>query len=195
MTGILYFAITQVRLAVPMKAAFEFLVIILFFITYALTKNIILATEVAIGCGLCQAAWCLIRHRKLQPMQTVSLLLVVILGGATIYLKNPHFIMWKPTLLFWVMAAGLITARLMGKSLLKTAMGKEITLPEAVWDKLTYAWTLFLAFMGILNLWVAYRFSQDQWVSYKLFGTTTLFILFVVIQTLYISRYLKKDET
>ncbi|MDF7675436.1 septation protein A [Neisseriaceae bacterium ESL0693] len=178
-----------------MKAAFEFLVVILFFITYALTKDIILATKVAIVCGVLQAAWCLIKYRKLQLMQTVSLLLVVILGGATIYLKNPHFIMWKPTLLFWVMALGLLIGQLVNKNLLKITMGKEIQLPEPIWRRLTCAWVLFFVFLGGLNLWVAYSFTEDQWVSYKLFGTTTLLIIFIIAQTLYISRYFKKDET
>ena len=178
-----------------MKAAFEFLVVILFFITYALTKNIILATEVAIVCGILQAVWCLIKYRKLQLMQSISLLLVVVLGGATIYLNNPHFIMWKPTLLFWAMSVGLILSQLLNKNVLKALMAKEISLPEPVWRKLTYIWALFLTFMGSLNLWVAYNFSEDQWVSYKLFGTTALLIIFVIIQTLYISRYLNKDET
>lgn len=177
-----------------MKAAFEFLVVILFFITYALTKDIILATEVAIVCGVVQAAWCLIKYRKLQLMQAISLLLVVILGGATIYLNDPSFIMWKPTLLFWIMGASLLVGQLMNKNLLKISMGKEIQLPAFIWRRLTYIWVLFFTLLGGLNLWVAYHLTRDQWVSYKLFGTTTLFIIFVVLQTLYISRYIKKDE-
>ncbi|MCX8753459.1 septation protein A [Snodgrassella sp. B3837] len=177
-----------------MKAVFEFLVVILFFATYALTKNIILATEVAIAAGLIQAAWCLTKYRRLQTMQWISLLLVVILGGATIILKNPHFIMWKPTILFWVMAIGLLISHLCGKNVLKSTIGKEISLPAPAWRKLTYAWVIFLLALGTLNLWVAYCFTEAQWVNFKLFGSTTILVLFTIGQTVYISRYIKKDE-
>ena len=113
-----------------MKSIFEFLVVILFFVTYELTKNIILATEVAIGAGLIQAGWCLYRYHRLQTMQWVSLLLVIVFGGATIMLKNPHFIMWKPSVLFWIMVTGLFFSQLLNKNILKSTIGKEITLPD-----------------------------------------------------------------
>lgn len=177
-----------------MKAVFEFLVVILFFTTYALTKNIILATEVAIAAGIIQAVWCLFKYRRLQTMQWVSLLLVVILGGATIILKNAHFIMWKPTVLFWVMSAGLLISHLCGKNVLKSTIGKEISMPDPAWRKLTYIWVIFLLVLGALNLWVAYTFTESQWVSYKLFGSTTILFLFLIGQTVYISQYTKKDE-
>ncbi|NUF79185.1 septation protein A [Snodgrassella sp. ESL0323] len=177
-----------------MKAVFEFLVVILFFTTYALTKNIILATEVAIAAGIIQAVWCLFKYRRLQTMQWVSLLLVVILGGATIISKNAHFIMWKPTVLFWVMSAGLLISHLCGKNVLKSTIGKEISMPDPAWRKLTYIWVIFLLALGALNLWVAYTFTEPQWVNFKLFGSTTILFLFLVGQTVYISQYTKKDE-
>ena len=177
-----------------MKAVFEFLVVILFFTTYALTKNIILATEVAIAAGIIQAVWCLYKYRHLQTMQCVSLLLVVILGGATVILKNEHFIMWKPTALFWVMSAGLLISHLCGKNVLKSTIGKEISMPDPAWRKLTYIWVIFLLALGALNLWVAYTFTVTQWVNFKLFGSTTILFLFLVGQTVYISQYTKKDE-
>ena len=177
-----------------MKAVFEFMVVILFFTTYALTKNIILATEVAIAAGIIQAVWCLYKYRRLQTMQWVSLLLVVILGGATVILKNEHFIMWKPTALFWVISAGLLISHLCGKNVLKSTIGKEISMPDTAWRKLTYIWVIFLLALGALNLWVAYTFTVTQWVNFKLFGSTTILFLFLVGQTVYISQYTKKDE-
>ncbi|WLT02163.1 septation protein A [Snodgrassella alvi] len=177
-----------------MKAVFEFLVVILFFTTYALTKNIILATEVAIAAGIIQAVWCLFKYRRLQTMQWVSLLLIVILGGATVILKNERFIMWKPTALFWVMSVGLLISHLCGKNVLKSTIGKEISMPDPAWHKLTYIWVIFLLALGALNLWVAYTFTVPQWVNFKLFGSTTILFLFLVGQTVYISQYTKKDE-
>lgn len=177
-----------------MKAAFEFLVVILFFATYALTKNIILATEVAVAAGIIQALWCLFKYRRLQTMQWVSLSLVVILGGATIISKNAYFIKCKPTVLFWVMSAGLLISHLCGKNVLKSTIGKEINMPEPAWRKLTYIWVIFLLALGTLNLWVAYTFTEPQWVNFKLFGSTTILFLFLIGQAVYISQYTKKDE-
>ncbi|MCO6508232.1 MAG: septation protein A [Snodgrassella sp.] len=181
-----------------MKAVFEFLVVILFFATYALTKNIILATEVAIIAGIIQAAWCLFKYRRLQTMQWVSLLLVVVMGGATIIFKDPRFIKWKPTILFWLMAIGLLGSQICNKNVLKSTIGKEITLPETIWRKLTYAWVICLLCLGALNLWVFLNFSEQIWVNYKLFGSITIIVLFSIGQSIYISPYIKtnikKDE-
>lgn len=177
-----------------MKALFEFLVIILFFATYVATKNIVWATAVAVVGGVAQAAFLWLKYKKLQTMQWLSLVLIVVFGGATIAFKDAQFIMWKPTILFWLMGAALLLAHLFGKNPLKAALGKELTLPETVWPKLTYAWAGFLGLMGVLNLWVAYRFTEAQWVNYKLFGSTGLLLAFVVIQMLFLSRYLPKEE-
>lgn len=177
-----------------MKSAFEFLVVVLFFATYMISKNIILATSVALAAGLIQAAWCWFKYRKLQTMQWLSLVLIVIFGGATIVFKNAHFIMWKPTVLFWLMASALLIAEMMGKNILASTLGKEIAAPKPVWRKLTLAWVAFLVALGVLNLWVAYHFTESQWVSYKLFGSTGLLIAFVVAQTFYLSRYLEQEK-
>ena len=180
-------------LDIDMKALFELLVVILFFITYVFTKNIVLATAVALVAGVIQAAFIWIKYKKLQTMQWVSLLLIVIFGGATIVFKDAHFIMWKPSILFWLLAAALLASQLLGKNALQATMGKEITLPDAVWRKLTFAWVLFLAMMGVLNLWVAYRFTEAQWVNYKLFGSTGLLIAFMLVQIAYLSRFIPKE--
>ncbi len=177
-----------------MKAVFELLVVILFFITYVLSKNIVLATAVAVAAGIVQAAILWFKHKKLQTMQWLSLVLVVVFGGATIAFKDAHFIMWKPSILFWLMAAALLGAQLMGKNPLRSTLGKELVLPDNVWPKLTLAWAGFLLLLGIINLWVAYRFTEAQWVNYKLFGSTGLMVVFVVGQMLYLSRFLPKEE-
>lgn len=177
-----------------MKAVFELLVVILFFITYVLSKNIVLATAVAVAAGIVQAAVLWFKHKKLQTMQWLSLVLVVVFGGATIAFNDAHFIMWKPSILFWLMAAALLGAQLMGKNPLRSTLGKELVLPDTVWPKLTLAWVGFLLLLGIINLWVAYRFTEAQWVNYKLFGSTGLMVVFVVGQMLYLSRFLPKEE-
>ena len=179
---------------VYMKILSDLLAVILFFATYTLTKNIVCATAVALVIGVLQAAFTWIRHKKLDTMQWVSLALIVVFGGATILLHDARFIMWKPTLLFWVGALVLLASHLMGKNGLKAMMGKEITLPEGVWRKLTFAWLAFLVLMGLVNLFVAYTFTEAQWVNYKLFGSTALMIVFFIAQGMYLSRFLPQEN-
>lgn len=177
-----------------MKILSDLIAVILFFATYTLTKNIVWATAVAVVVGVLQAAFAWFRHKKLDTMQWVGLVLIVVFGGATVLLRDPRFIMWKPTLLFWAGALALGGGHLLGKNGLKAVMGKELVLEEQVWRKLTWMWFFFLVFMGVANIAVAYMFTEGQWVNYKLFGSTGLMIAFVVAQSLYLSRYLSKEN-
>lgn len=177
-----------------MKILSDLFAIILFFITYTLTKNIIWATSVALIIGILQAAFVWVKHKKLDTMQWISLILIVVLGGATIFLHDARFIMWKPTLLFWFGALALIISLITNKNALQKMLGKEITLPDAVWRKLTYTWVIFLFIMGLINIIVAYNFTESQWVNYKLFGSTGLMVLFFIGQGLYLSHYLPKEN-
>jgi intracellular septation protein len=72
-------------------------------------------------------------------------------------------------------------------------VGKEVKLPELIWIKLNYAWAIFFALLGCLNLYVAFNFSIDTWASFKLFGTMILMFSFIVIQSLFINKYLIED--
>ena len=128
-------------------------------------------------------------------MLWISLGLVVVLGGLTVWLHSETFIKWKPTGLYWAMGLSfLISQTLMGKNLLKLMIGEQMQLPERVWARLGLAWVTFFAAMGFLNLWVAYNFSTDAWVNFKLFGGIGLMLLFTLAQGLYISRHLPDDD-
>jgi intracellular septation protein len=112
-------------------------------------------------------------------MLWVSLALVVVLGGATIYFHSETFIKWKPSALYWAMGLALwLSPLLTGKNLLKALLGEQLQLPPKVWHRLNFAWIAFFGLMGILNLWVAYTFSTDTWVNFKLFGGIGLMLLF-----------------
>ena len=134
------------------------------------------------------------KHKKLDVMQWASLILIVVFGGATIVFRDDTFIKWKPTLLFWLGAVVLLVCQLRGKNGLKSMMGKELVLPEPVWNRLTMMWMAFLVLLGVVNLVVAYQFSQQAWVNYKLFGSTGLMILFMLAQGFYLSRYLPQEN-
>jgi intracellular septation protein len=177
-----------------MKLLTDFLPIALFFITFKLA-GIYAATAVAIGATLLQIGWLYYRNGKVEAMQWVSLVIIVLFGGATLLFHDDMFIKWKPTVLYWLMGAALVLGHLvMKRNFLHHLMGAQIELPEAIWLRLLWAWSGFFALMGVVNLWVAFNFDLDTWVSYKLFGGMGLMLVFVVAQALYLSRYIKPDE-
>ncbi|WP_153100327.1 septation protein A [Paraburkholderia hayleyella] len=174
-----------------MKFLFDLFPIILFFVTFKIW-GIYTATAVAIAATLAQIAWVALRHRKVDGMLWVSLGVVVVFGGATLVLHNDTFIKWKPTVLYWAFAVVLLVSQLaFGKNLIQAMMGKQITLPTRVWGQLSAAWAVFFALLGVLNLFVAYRFSTDTWVNFKLFGATGCLIAFILGQSLWLAKHMK----
>jgi intracellular septation protein len=156
---------------------------------------ILLATAVAILATLAQVLWLLIRRRHVDTMLWVSLVIIMVFGGATIYFHDELFIKWKPTVLYWCFALALLGAQLiLRKNLIRSLMGQQMTLPDPVWNKLNLAWGAFFAAMGALNLYVAFNFPLELWVNFKMFGFLGLMIAFVIAQTAYLSRYLKEPE-
>lgn len=202
-----------------MKILFDLLPVILFFAAYkvagandaasldfatrwlgdgisASQAPILIATAVAIVATVGQIAWVWFRHRKVDRMMWVSLGLIVVLGGATLVFHNPDFIKWKPTALYWLFAATLIgSAALLKRNLIRAMLQQQIRLPEAIWSRLNVAWSVFFVIMGALNLYVAYSFSEDTWVNFKLFGGLGLMLLFVLGQGYYLSRHIEEETT
>jgi intracellular septation protein len=157
--------------------------------------GVFLATVVAIAATFAQITWVWLRHRKVETMLWVSLALIVVFGGATLFLHDETFIKWKPTVLYWLFALSLGLAPLLfERNLIRLMMEKNVTLPDAVWTRLNLAWAGFFALMGVANLWVAMNFSTDAWVNFKMFGSLGLMLVFIVAQTLYLSRHIKEDE-
>jgi intracellular septation protein len=156
---------------------------------------VLLATVVVIVATLAQIGWLVARGRKVDMMLWVSLGLVVVLGGATIWFHSETFIKWKPSVLYWVMGLGFwISRAVFRKNLLQTLMGEQLQLPAAVWQRLNFAWIAFFGLMGLANIYVAYSFSTATWVNFKLFGGIGLMLLFTLAQGLYLSRYLQADD-
>ena len=156
---------------------------------------ILLATAVAILATFGQIGWLLARRKPVDNMLWVSLVIIVLFGGATIYFHDEHFIKLKPTVLYWCFALVLLGSPLvLKKNLMKSMMGQQLNLPADVWSRLNLAWGLFFLLMGALNLYIAFHFPLDFWVNFKLFGFLGLMVVFVVLQSIYLSRYLKEAE-
>ncbi len=206
-----------------MKLLFDFLPIILFFVAFKAADAdtaaaaafatqhfgfmvsggivgpevapVLLATIVVVAATLVQVGVLLARGKKVDMMLWVSLALVVVMGGLTVWLHSETFIKWKPTLLYWVMALTFAVAWIgWRKNLVRLLLGEQLKLPDAVWQRLNAAWALFFVAMGALNLWVAYTFSTPAWVNFKLFGIMGLLLVFALGQGVYLSRHLQDDK-
>ena len=176
-----------------MKLLIDFFPIILFFVAFKVW-GIYTATAVAIVATVAQIAYLRLKTGKIEPMQWMSLGVIVLFGGATLLAHDDNFIKWKPTVLYWLMGGALLIGQLVfKKNLLRSVMGAQLQLPDAIWLKLNWAWTAFFATMGALNIWVAYNFDTDTWVNFKLFGGMGLMVVFVIAQAIYMSRYLPQD--
>ena len=177
-----------------MKLLIDFFPIILFFVAFKVW-NIYVATGIAIVATVLQVAYLRWRNGKVEPMQWMSLGVIVLFGGATLLAHDETFIMWKPTVLYWLMGGALAIGQLFfKKDLIKSLMGAQMQLPDSAWRTACWSWVGFFAAMGCLNLWVAYNYDLDTWVNFKLFGGMGLMAVFVVVQALYLSRFMKTEE-
>ena len=157
---------------------------------------VLLATVVVIVATLAQILWLKARGKKVDLMLWVSLGLVTALGSATIYFHSESFIKWKPTVLYWVMSSALLFGQLvLKKNGIKSLMGAQMDLPDAIWRQVNFSWVAFFAVMGFLNLWVAFNFPTAIWVNFKLFGGLGLMMLFVLVQAVYLNKHIKPDAT
>ncbi|CAG9171609.1 septation protein A [Cupriavidus respiraculi] len=177
-----------------MKFLFDLFPVILFFVAFKLF-GIFTATAVAIVATILQISWVWFRHRKVEPMQWISLVIIVVFGGATLLLHNETFIKWKPTVLYWLFSGALlVSVAVWRKNLIRAMMEKSVKLPDPVWGKLNLAWAAFFGVMGVLNLWVAYTFSTDAWVNFKLFGSMGAMLVFILAQSLWLSRHMQESS-
>lgn len=181
------------------KFLFDFFPVVLFFAAFKLsddpTQGIITATIVAIVASVCQVGYSWIRHRKVERMHVITMLLIVVLGGLTVALEDELFIKWKPTMVNWLFGLVFLGSQFIGaKTIVQRMMEKSIELPGPVWTRLNLAWVGFFVFLGVVNLYVVYNYDTDTWVNFKLFGMMGLTLVFVVLQGVYIMRHAKEPE-
>ncbi len=177
-----------------MKFLFDLFPVILFFVAFKMA-DIYVATAVAIGATVLQIGALAALRRKIEPMHWISLCIIVVFGGATLVLRDETFIKWKPTVLYWLFGIALaLSDLLLRRNLIRSMLGSQMQLPEPVWRRLNWSWAAFFALMGVINLLVAFNFTTDQWVNFKLFGATGLMLAFVVGQALYLSRHMEQEK-
>ncbi|BAN69159.1 septation protein A [endosymbiont of unidentified scaly snail isolate Monju] len=177
-----------------MKLLSDLFPLLLFFIAYQ-HYDIYVATQVLMGTMALQLVVMKLAGRRIETMHWITLALVLGFGALTLGLRDPRFIMWKPTIVNWLFAAALLFSEwFMDKGLLRRLFEKLGDFPQAVLRNLNRAWVIFLVGEGLLNLYVAYNYPESTWVNFKLFGLTGLSLVFILGQSLYLARHMPRES-
>ena len=177
-----------------MKLLFDLFPVILFFVAFKF-QGIYIATAVAIAATVIQIIWTKFRHGKVDTMLWVSFAIISVFGGATLLLHDETFIKWKPSVLYWLFSAILLVSNFwFNKNLMKALLQEKIALPLHAWNRLNLSWSLFFAVLGFINLYVAFNYSTDAWVNFKLFGFTGLMLVFIVAQGAWLAKYVDEKK-
>ncbi len=188
-----------------MKQLLEFLPIALFFFVYQQNgetlsigpwqlevDGIYTATIVLMIATAIQVLGTAIWERKFEKRGLWMLAAVLAFGSATVLLRNELFIQWKPTIFNWVLAVLFIGSQFIGdKTIMERTIGTQLSLPKIAWTKLNLLWSTHFTIVGGLNIWVAYRFSEDTWVSYKLYSAIGFTVLLTALTAIFMAPYLK----
>ena len=193
-----------------MKQIAEFLPIALFFIAYQMNgqsmsvagwtyefDGIYSATAILMIATVLQVAITFLVTRTLEKRLLWLAAAVLVFGGATLLFHNQLFIQWKPTIFNWVLALAFGASHFIGdrKTLMERTLGSQIHLPKPVWTRLNLLWVTNFVIVGGLNLFVAYAFSEETWVSYKLYSSIGFTLVLTIITAVIISPHLKEDES
>ncbi|WP_051144851.1 septation protein A [Thiomicrorhabdus sp. Kp2] len=178
-----------------MKLLFDLFPVILFFIAYKM-YDIYTATAVIIVASIAQVAYFYLKHKRVEKMHIITLILILVLGGLTLVLQDENFIKWKPSIVNWGFALVFLGSHYIGqKPIVERMMGQAIALPDTIWIRLSWLWILFFIVSGLTNLYVAFNYDTDTWVNFKLFGLMGMTLVFILIQGIYISRYIQESDS
>lgn len=206
-----------------MKQFFDFFPVVLFYATFQIARHFkeqaalkatewfgfmisggtvgpreaptVLATVVVVLAIAVQILYLLARRKKISTILWITLGAAVVFGGATVWFHDPLLIKWKFSVVYWLMGAGLlISQHVFGKNPIYKLVSEGISLPELIWSRLNLAWALFFVGLGVINIYIAYNFSENVWYNFKFFGSFGLTLLFAVAQAVVLSRYVKEEQ-
>ncbi|MEW6331526.1 MAG: septation protein A [Pseudomonadota bacterium] len=181
-----------------MKFLYDLFPLLLFFAAFKF-YDIYVATAVAIAASFVQVGLFWFKHRRFETMHVVTLGVIAVFGGLTLLLHDDTFIKWKPTLVYWILAAIVLASQWFGrKTVIERMMSSQIALPAPVWKRLNLSWGLFFAALGALNIYVAFYYGleldaatrQGIWVNFKVFGLLGITLVFVVVQAVFMARHM-----
>lgn len=177
-----------------MKQFLDFLPLIVFFAFYKL-YDIYVASGALIVATALALVFTWLKYRKVEKMTLITFAMVAVFGTLTLVFHNDLFIKWKVTAIYTLFALALLISQLvLKKPLIQRMLGKELTLPDKVWNNLNIAWALFFLACGLANIYVAFWMPQDIWVNFKVFGLTVLTLVFTLLSGVYIYRHMPEEQ-
>lgn len=177
-----------------MRILFDFFPILIFFIAYKFF-GIFVATALTMAASLVQVSCYWLKHRKFETMHIITLIMVLLFGGSTLWLHNDLFIKWKPTAIYWIFALALLLSQFIGKKpIIQHLLASKVELPSKIWQHLNLSWVIFFTLMGLANVYVLYHFSTNAWVNFKLFGCFGLTLGFLIIQAIYMAKHINRES-
>lgn len=177
-----------------MKQLLDFLPLVVFFVFYKL-YDIYVASGALIAATALALIITWIKYRKVEKMTLITFVMVAVFGTLTLVFHDDLFIKWKVTVIYVLFSGALLVSQLvLKKPLIQRMLGKELTLPDAVWGKLNIAWALFFLLCGLANIYVAFWLPENVWVNFKVFGLTVLTLVFTLLSGIYIFRHMPEEE-
>lgn len=177
-----------------MKQFLDFLPLIVFFAFYKL-YDIYVASGALIVATALALVFTWFKYRKIEKMTLITFLMVLVFGTLTLVFHNDLFIKWKVTIIYTLFALALLISQLvLKKPLVQRMLGKELTLPDKVWNNLYLAWAVFFLVCGLANIYVAFWLPQSVWVNFKVFGLTALTLVFTLLSGIYIYRHMPEEQ-
>jgi len=171
--------------------------LIALFIPESRQEGIYLATKVLIATSFLQIILSWVITKKLEKQYIIIFLVVLVLGGATLFFQDDRFIKWKPTIVFWVFSFAFLISEYIGdRNLTARLMGQFFDAPENVWYRANMSFVGFFLVSGFINLFIAYTFSTEIWATFKLFGFLILNFIYLLGLFMFLSRYMiEQPET
>lgn len=177
-----------------MRAIFEYLPLVIFFIFYKF-GDLYWATGSLIATSALQILYYVFTKQPVPKRNWIFFGLIAIFGGLTIFFHDDAFIKWKVTIINGIFALGLLISNaFFNKNLIKELMGEALELPSSIWNKLNLAWAVFFMFCAILNIYIAYSYSQETWVNFKVFGLMGMTFVFAILTVLALYKHLPQEE-
>jgi intracellular septation protein len=178
---------------------YDFVPVLLFFVAFK-WYGIYVATVVGIAATAIQVLFTRIIKGYFDKKQVITFAVFVLFGSMTLYFHNPIFVKWKPTVIFWTFAILLLGNRFVAKKTILERLFDNVhaqtpmVVPEGVWSRLTYAWTIFFFTLGTANIYIAYTYSTESWVNFKFYGILGALLIFSIAQAVYLARYFPNQK-
>ncbi|WP_235043819.1 inner membrane-spanning protein YciB [Candidatus Kinetoplastidibacterium blastocrithidiae] len=161
------------------------------------TNNIYFATKAIVFTCIFQLAYIKFFHVKINKTNIMSNLIIILLGGTTIFLENDLFIKTKPTIVYWILGLTIFFYRIaLNRNIVCTSLKNKIKLPKKIWDYINKLWICFFIIMGCINIFIAFSgfFSEKEWVLFKIIGSPLVFIVFILIQLIIFKKHISYDN-